>query len=97
MASSNPLLRVLGRSIWVMSPVTTVFELKPMRVTNIFICPEHDVGADEDVRHPHGLQFEDGSDRRHHPDRSAQHAQERVAGSHGYPGERGGALLQLFH
>ena len=29
---------VAGRSIWVMSPVTTIFELKPSRVRNIFIC-----------------------------------------------------------
>ena len=29
-----------GRSIWVMSPVITAFELKPMRVRNIFICSE---------------------------------------------------------
>ena len=27
-----------GRSIWVMSPVTTIFEPKPSRVRNIFIC-----------------------------------------------------------
>lgn len=27
-----------GRSIWVISPVTTIFELKPRRVKNIFIC-----------------------------------------------------------
>ena len=27
-----------GRSIWVMSPVTTIFELKPSRVRNILIC-----------------------------------------------------------
>src|SRR6476659_6048962 len=27
-----------GRSIWVMSPVMTIFELKPRRVRNIFIC-----------------------------------------------------------
>ena len=27
-----------GRSIWVTSPVTTIFELKPSRVRNIFIC-----------------------------------------------------------
>ena len=27
-----------GRSIWVTSPVTTTFELKPIRVRNIFIC-----------------------------------------------------------
>ena len=29
---------VRGRSICVMSPVTTIFELKPSRVRNIFIC-----------------------------------------------------------
>ena len=28
----------VGRSIWVMSPVTTMRELKPSRVRNIFIC-----------------------------------------------------------
>ena len=27
-----------SRSIWVMSPVTTIFEPKPRRVRNIFIC-----------------------------------------------------------
>ena len=27
-----------GRSIWVRSPVTTIFELKPWRVSTIFIC-----------------------------------------------------------
>jgi hypothetical protein len=27
-----------GRSIWVMSPVTTALELNPRRVRNIFIC-----------------------------------------------------------
>ena len=27
-----------GRSTWVMSPVTTIFEPKPSRVRNIFIC-----------------------------------------------------------
>src|SRR2546430_6820327 len=27
-----------GRSTWVMSPVTTIFELNPSRVRNIFIC-----------------------------------------------------------
>ena len=27
-----------GRSIWVTSPVTTIFEPKPSRVRNIFIC-----------------------------------------------------------
>jgi hypothetical protein len=29
---------VAGRSIWVMSPVTTIFDPKPSRVRNIFIC-----------------------------------------------------------
>ena len=29
---------VRGRSVWVMSPVTTATEPKPMRVRNIFIC-----------------------------------------------------------
>ncbi len=28
----------VGRSIWVMSPVTTIRELKPSLVRNIFIC-----------------------------------------------------------
>ena len=28
----------VGRSIWVTSPVTTMRELKPSRVRNIFIC-----------------------------------------------------------
>ena len=28
----------VGRSIWVTSPVTTIFELNPSRVRNIFIC-----------------------------------------------------------
>ena len=27
-----------GRSVWVMSPVTTILEPKPSRVRNIFIC-----------------------------------------------------------
>ena len=31
-------MRPLGRSICVMSPVTTAFEPKPSRVRNIFIC-----------------------------------------------------------
>ncbi len=29
-----------SRSIWVMSPVTTIREPSPMRVRNIFICAE---------------------------------------------------------
>jgi hypothetical protein len=28
----------LGRSTWVMSPVTTILEPKPSQVRNIFIC-----------------------------------------------------------
>ena len=39
-ASTNPLRRAFGKSIWVMSPVMTAFELNPRRVTNIFICSE---------------------------------------------------------
>ena len=31
-------LRPPGTSTWVVSPVTTAFEPKPMRVRNIFIC-----------------------------------------------------------
>ncbi len=31
-------LRPPGTSTWVMSPVTTTFDPKPMRVRNIFIC-----------------------------------------------------------
>ena len=37
-ASISPLLSVGGRSIWVMSPVTMIFEFIPIRVRNIFIC-----------------------------------------------------------
>ena len=37
-ACTRPLLRGAGRSIWVMSPVMTALEPKPMRVRNIFIC-----------------------------------------------------------
>ena len=40
MASISPLRRAFGKSICVMSPVITAFELKPSRVTNIFICSE---------------------------------------------------------
>jgi hypothetical protein len=34
----RPDLVLRGKSTWVMSPVTTALELKPMRVRNIFIC-----------------------------------------------------------
>ena len=37
-ASISPEVRPVGRSIWVMSPVTTALEPKPSRVRNIFIC-----------------------------------------------------------
>jgi hypothetical protein len=37
-ASTRPLRWPDGRSICVMSPVTTAFESKPRRVRNIFIC-----------------------------------------------------------
>ncbi|MCY1250794.1 hypothetical protein D9M72_644690 [compost metagenome] len=37
-ASTRPLFCPRGRSIWVMSPVITALEPKPMRVRNIFIC-----------------------------------------------------------
>ena len=37
-ASTSPDVRPDGRSICVMSPVTTAFEPKPRRVRNIFIC-----------------------------------------------------------
>ena len=40
MTSVKPLFFPLGRSICVMSPVTTIRELKPRRVRNIFICSE---------------------------------------------------------
>ena len=36
-ARASP-LRPPGTSTWVVSPVTTTFEPKPMRVRNIFIC-----------------------------------------------------------
>ena len=38
MASFRPLGLSPGRSIWVMSPVMTTLEPKPIRVRNIFIC-----------------------------------------------------------
>ena len=38
MASFRPLTLSLGRSIWVISPVMTTLEPKPIRVKNIFIC-----------------------------------------------------------
>ena len=38
--SISPETRVEGRSTCVMSPVITIFELKPSRVRNIFICSE---------------------------------------------------------
>jgi len=38
--SISPEVRLAGRSTWVMSPVTTILELKPSRVRNIFICSE---------------------------------------------------------
>jgi hypothetical protein len=34
----SPLFAPVGRSTWVTSPVTTIFEPKPSRVRNIFIC-----------------------------------------------------------
>ena len=34
----SPLTCPVGRSTWVMSPVTTTWEPKPSRVRNIFIC-----------------------------------------------------------
>ena len=37
-ASISPLLWPRGKSTWVVSPVTTAFEPKPIRVRNIFIC-----------------------------------------------------------
>ncbi len=37
-ASASPLVTLSGRSIWVASPVTTIFDLWPIRVKNIFIC-----------------------------------------------------------
>ena len=37
-ASSRPERWPGGRSIWLGSPVTTIFEPSPMRVRNIFIC-----------------------------------------------------------
>ncbi len=37
-ASSSPLRLPAGRSICVTSPFTTIFELKPWRVSTIFIC-----------------------------------------------------------
>ena len=40
MASIRPDVLPGGRSIWVMSPVTTAFDPKPRRVRNIFICSE---------------------------------------------------------
>ena len=36
--SLSPLLAPRGRSICVISPVITIFELKPSLVKNIFIC-----------------------------------------------------------
>ncbi len=36
----NPDARLSGRSICVTSPVTTVFDEKPRRVRNIFICSD---------------------------------------------------------
>ena len=39
-ASTRPLVRPFGRSIWLTSPVTTQRDPKPMRVRNIFICSE---------------------------------------------------------
>ena len=38
--SMSPDGRLAGRSTWVMSPVITIFELKPRRVRNIFICSD---------------------------------------------------------
>ena len=38
MASTRPEMRPGGRSICVMSPVTTTFEPRPIRVSTIFIC-----------------------------------------------------------
>ena len=37
-ASASPDILCVGRSVCVMSPVTTAFESKPRRVRNIFIC-----------------------------------------------------------
>ena len=34
----RPLFVPVGRSTWVTSPVTTIFEPNPSRVRNIFIC-----------------------------------------------------------
>ena len=39
-ACLRPLILSAGRSICVTSPVMTIFELKPMRVKNIFICSQ---------------------------------------------------------
>ncbi len=36
--STRPDSEPFSRSIWVMSPVTTILEPKPSRVRNIFIC-----------------------------------------------------------
>src|SRR5699024_11873136 len=38
LATRNPELTPLGKSIWVTSPVTTIFDPNPNRVKNIFIC-----------------------------------------------------------
>ena len=38
--SIRPDGRLAGRSTWVTSPVITIFELKPSRVRNIFICSD---------------------------------------------------------
>ena len=38
MASFRPETLSAGRSIWVISPVMTIFDPKPRRVRNIFIC-----------------------------------------------------------
>ena len=37
-ASFRPERLPSGKSIWVTSPVMTIFELNPRRVRNIFIC-----------------------------------------------------------
>src|SRR5436189_155378 len=45
--TTSPDLDPAGRSIWVMSPLTTTLEPNPSRVRNIFICRHRRTGQDD--------------------------------------------------